>query len=69
MSAREITISKAVTIEPFFVPNYVYVVEYNEPNLKLRDISRDILTAMCDEWCAAVFAAAGCVDPAKENQS
>ena len=69
MSVRQITISKTVIIEPFAVPNYVAAVEKDTPNLKLRDVPRDILAAMCDEWRASVFSVAGYADPAKENQS
>ena len=60
--------SANIELRPFPIPSAVYIelpsvnpadVPANAPQIKLEDLSDETLAALCDEFTASVFAAAG----------
>lgn len=70
----EITINLTATVplKPFNPPNYVLAAKKEgfiekDHSFPLSDVSAQALSALCDDWRAAVFKKAGKTDPRLED--
>lgn len=55
-----------VLLKPFLIPNFVGVGG-GDSSLKLSEVELDVLSALCDEFCAGVFKNANKMDPRLED--